>query len=111
MTEIGIMNFKKEISESDKPVLILFYGKNNLSSEVENILEKIGKENASVKCVKCDISLNQDFAMLYGVLSVPTIMFLKNGKPISSLMNDFSLNSINNFINSEIEIEKKNTMY
>lgn len=106
MTEINIMNFKSEISESNKPVLLLFYGNNALSLDVENMLKKLEPELDEVKLVKCNVSLNQDFAMLYGVLSVPVIILLKNGKPVDSLVNDFSPNSINTFINFKIEIEK-----
>lgn len=75
-------NFEKEVLESNKPVLIDFYatwcGPCKMMSP---IVEEIAKElEGKIKVFKVDTDEEQDLAIKYGIMSIPTFMVFKNGK-------------------------------
>lgn len=75
-------NYEKEVLQSDKPVLIDFYADwcgpcKMMSPVIDEIAEEtIGK----IKVGKVNVDDNQDLAMKYGIMSIPTIVILKDGK-------------------------------
>ena len=75
-------NFEKEVLESNEPVLIDFYatwcGPCKMMSP---IVEEIAKElEGKIKVFKVDTDEEQDLAIKYGIMSIPTFMVFKNGK-------------------------------
>ena len=75
-------NYENEVLKSDKKVLIDFYADwcgpcKMMSPVIDEIAEEM-KEN--VKVGKVNVDENQDLAMEYGVMSIPTIVVLKNGE-------------------------------
>ena len=75
-------NFEKEVLESNEPVLIDFYatwcGPCKMMSP---IVEEIAKElEGKIKVFKVDTDEEQDLAIEYGIMSIPTFMVFKNGK-------------------------------
>jgi thioredoxin 1 len=75
-------NFKKEVLESELPALVDFWapwcGPCRL---VAPIVDELSKEYAKkVKICKLNVDDNPKVASHYGVMSIPTIMFFKNGK-------------------------------
>lgn len=75
-------NYEKEVLNSDKTVLIDFYadwcGPCRMMSP---IIDEIAEEMADkVKVGKVNVDENQNLAMEYGVMSIPTIVVIKNGK-------------------------------
>lgn len=80
--KISKENFEEEVQKSKKPVLIDFYadwcGPCRMMSP---IIDEIAEEKADmIKVGKVNIDENQDLAMEYGVMSIPTIVIIKNGK-------------------------------
>ena len=68
-------NFKEEVLNSEKPVLVDFYADwcgpcNAMSPELEG-KAKVGKIN---------VDENSDIAVEYNVMSIPTLIVFKNGK-------------------------------
>jgi len=58
-------------------------------------LEEIAREFAGeVKVVRLDIDKNPSATAAYGVLSLPTLIIFKNGRPIERLVGAVSKNSI-----------------
>ena len=47
------------------------------------IIEKLGNENTNVKFIKVDVDKNEELARRYGVMSIPTIIFFKDGKEVT----------------------------
>lgn len=43
------------------------------------VLEELAKERGSVKIVKVDVDEHNDLARKYGIMSIPTLMYFKNG--------------------------------
>ena len=75
-------NYESEVLKSEKTVLIDFYADwcgpcKMMSPVIDEIAEEM-KE--TVKVGKMNVDENQDLAMEYGVMSIPTIVVLKNGE-------------------------------
>lgn len=80
--KINSENYEEEVLQSNKPVVIDFYadwcGPCRMMSP---IIDEIAEEKAdSIKVGKVNVDENQDLAMKYGVMSIPTIVLIKNGK-------------------------------
>ena len=81
-------NYKKEVLESDKKVLIDFYADwcgpcRMMSPIIEEISEEL--EN-NIKVGKVNVDENQELAMEYGVMSIPTIVIIEKGEVIKSFV-------------------------
>ncbi len=75
-------NYKEEVLNSEKPVLIDFYADwcgpcRMMSPIIDEIAVQLGEK---VKVGKVNVDENQDLAMEYGVMSIPTIVIRKNGE-------------------------------
>lgn len=80
--KISSENYEKEVLESDKPVLIDFYADwCGPCRMMGPIIDEIAEEKAEeIKVGKVNVDENQDLAMEYGVMSIPTIVLIKNGE-------------------------------
>jgi thioredoxin 1 len=81
-------NFKKEVLESDLPVLIDFWAAwCGPCKMVAPFIDELAKEYAGkMKIGKIDIDTNSKVATQYGVMSIPTIIFFKKGKILNQLV-------------------------
>ena len=75
-------NFENEVLNSDKPCIVDFYADwcgpcKMMSPIIEEIAEEFG-EKAKVGKVNSDE--NMELAQKYGIMSIPTIMIIKNGE-------------------------------
>ena len=80
--KITNQNFEEEVLKSDKKVLIDFYadwcGPCKMMSP---IIDEIAEENQDkIKVGKVNVDENQDLAMEYDVMSIPTIIIISNGE-------------------------------
>ncbi len=77
-------NFKKEVLESQEPVLVDFYadwcGPCKMLSPV---VDEVAQENEDVKVVKINVDEAQDLAMEYKVMSIPTLVVIKNSREVA----------------------------
>lgn len=80
-------NFKNEVLESDIPVIVDFYADwcmpCKVMAPVVNEIEK--KYINSIKMGKINIDENPMVALDYRVLSIPTLLFIKDGKVLGRL--------------------------
>lgn len=44
------------------------------------LVEEIAKERSDIKVVKINVDEEQELAMQFGVMSIPTLVVMKNGK-------------------------------
>ena len=73
-------NFKEEVLDSDKKVLVDFWAPwCGPCRMVGPIVDEIAAENASVKVAKVNIDEQPQLAAQYGVMSIPTLMVFENG--------------------------------
>ena len=77
-------NFEEEVLKSEKPVLIDFYADwCGPCKMLSPIIDEIAEENSDIKVVKVNVDDSQDLAMKYQVMSIPTLVVIKNGKEIN----------------------------
>jgi len=73
-------NFHKEVLNSDKPVLLDFFASwCGPCRMVGPILDEIAEEREDIKVCKVDIDEQPELASRFRIMSVPTLMVLKDG--------------------------------
>ena len=79
--------FTADVLESDAPVVVDFHavwcGPCRVMSP---ILAEMAEERPDVRFVKMDVDFNQETAVRYGVLSMPTLMVFRDGEPVLRLV-------------------------
>ena len=79
--KVNSENFETEVLNSKKTVLIDFYADwCGPCKMLSPIVEQVASENTNVKVVKINIDDEQDLAINYGVMSIPTLVVIKNGQ-------------------------------
>lgn len=74
-------NFNQEVLNSDKPVLMDFWAPwCGPCRMVVPLVEEIAKERSDIKVVKINVDEEQELAIQFGVMSIPTLVVMKNGK-------------------------------
>lgn len=82
--EVTSENFEKEVLESDKTVLIDFYAEwCGPCKMLSPIVESVASEEKSTKFVKMNVDNCEDIAIKYEVMSIPTLVVIKDGKEIN----------------------------
>ena len=77
-------NFNQEVLNSDKPVLMDFWAPwCGPCRMVVPLVEEIAEERSDIKVVKINVDEEQELAMQFGVMSIPTLVVMKNGKVIN----------------------------
>lgn len=71
-----------ELVKGDQPVMIDFWATwCGPCRQMSPIVEELAKEyDGKVVVGKCNIDEEEDIAMRYGIRSIPTIIFIKNGE-------------------------------
>ena len=81
--EVTSENFEKEVLESEKTVLIDFYAEwCGPCKRLSPIVEEVAAEETEVKFVKMNIDNCEDIAIEYQVMSIPTLVVIKDGKEV-----------------------------
>lgn len=79
-------NFNQEVLNSDKPVLMDFWAPwCGPCRMVVPLVEEIAKERSDIKVVKINVDEEQELAMQFGVISIPTLVVMKNGKIVNQV--------------------------
>ncbi len=79
--------FSSEVLQSDKITLVDFWAEWCQPCKILGpIVEEFAQENRDVKVVKMDVDANTETPGKYNILSIPTLIFFKNGKPERTLV-------------------------
>lgn len=83
---ITMENFKKEVANSDKPVLLDFWASwcapcRMLSPSIDQLSQQYADK---VVIGKINIDEERELAQQFGVMSIPSVFVLKNGKVFDS---------------------------
>jgi len=86
--EFNENNFKEEVLNSDKPVLVDFWavwcGPCKLLGPT---IDELHKElEGKVKVGKVNVDENQNLAAQFGVMSIPTVIIMKGGKVVEQFI-------------------------
>jgi thioredoxin 1 len=82
VTEVTDDNFQAEVLESETPVLVDFWAPwCGPCRMVAPVVEEIAKERAdALKVVKLNVDENQQTAIAYDVMSIPTLILFSGGE-------------------------------
>lgn len=74
-------NFNEEVINSDKPVLLDFWASwCGPCRMVAPVLDEIAQERADIKVGKINVDEQPELAAKFGVMSIPTLVVMKDGK-------------------------------
>ena len=77
-------NFKEEVIESKKPVLLDFWATwCGPCRMVGPIVEEIAKERPDIKVCKINVDEQDELASAFSIMSIPTLMVVKEGKIVN----------------------------
>ena len=80
--------FNQEVLKSGTPTLVDFWAVwCGPCRMVAPVVDEIAREQAGkLKVMKLDVDENQNTAMAYGVMSIPTLILFKNGQPVERIV-------------------------
>jgi len=104
MLEVNKDNFDQEVLNSDKPVLVDFWGPKcepckALMPQIEALAEKYGDK---IKFCKLDTSANRRLAIAQKVLGLPTIAIYKDGQKVEELTQNVTAEMVEEMIKKYI---------
>ena len=81
-------NFKKDVLENKLPVVVDFWAPWCMPCRmVTPIIEQLSEEyKGKVVVGEMNVDENTETASQFGIMSIPTVMVFKNGKPVKSLI-------------------------
>ncbi len=76
-------NFENEVLKSDKKVLVDFWASwCGPCRMVSPLVDEIAEERTDIKVGKINVDEQQELAIKYGVMSIPTLMVIENGEVV-----------------------------
>ena len=78
-------NFDSEVLQSDKPVLVDFWATwCGPCQMLLPVIEELSAEVTDAKICKINVDEQRELAMKYNIMTIPTLLVIKNGKVMST---------------------------
>ena len=87
-TAVTDATFEAEVLQSELPVMIDFWADWCAPCKmVAPVVEELaGDYDGKIKVAKVDVDANPEIAGKYGIRSIPTMLFFKDGKPVNQVV-------------------------
>lgn len=104
VTEVTQKDFESFVSQGNKLVLVDFWASwcgpcRILSPVVDEIADDL---EGKIEVGKCNVDDNQELAMKFQVMSIPTLILFKEGKPVCTMVGAQSKEAIVAEINKHL---------
>lgn len=86
--ELNDSNFEQEVLKSDIPVLVDFWAEwCGPCKVIAPLVDELALQySGKIKIAKMDVDHNPQSSMNYGIRSIPTLLFFKNGQAVDQLL-------------------------
>ena len=102
--EITDGNFQRVVLESDKPVLVDFWAEwCGPCRMVGPVVEELAKEYDGKAIIgKLNVDFNPQVATTYGIMSIPALLFFKNGQLVDKQVGAVPKHVLANKLNAQL---------
>lgn len=98
--KISEENFKEVVLDSTDPVLVDFYADWCAPCKMLSpIVDEVANENEDLKVVKINIDESPNVAIEYNVMSIPTLVLIRDGKETARSVGVVEKEQIENMFN------------
>lgn len=95
-------NFEEEVLKADKKVLVDFYADwCGPCKMLAPIVEEVASEHEDLKVVRINIDNEESIAMDYQIMSIPTLVLIKDGNEVDRVIGAVQKKVIENMIGKE----------
>ncbi len=103
MITITNANFEAEVINSDKPVLVDFWAEwCGPCKMIAPIVHAIADERTDIKVGKINVDEENALAAAFGIDSIPTLILVKNGKPVAKMIGYNKKDAVEAFVDKNI---------
>ena len=95
--------FEEVVQKSEKPVLIDFWATwCGPCKMISPIVEKIAEEREDIKVCKVNVDEQEELAIEFGIMSIPTLVIVKNGEIAGQVVGYHNFEELTKFIDESI---------